>query len=326
VGRGLGRDLGLTRTPREGPGCAALRPLSHQISTTMSSTKRVSTRRRVARHVAARPWLRLSGVLGPPLSWLLLAYIGALVALLITSLHQEVTVGLITRRITAPGLDNFRRLIETPVYRSVTVRTVFAAVAVTVIDLALALPVAFYMAKVASVGRRRALVILVTMPLWAGYLVKTYAWSTLLNPESGFLREFVGATPGYGIGGSIVTLAYLWLPYMILPIYAGLDRLPDSLLEASTDLGGRAGRTFRSIVLPLLVPSIVAGSIFTFSLTLGDFYVNRIYGNKTQFIGNTIFSNFSANLPFAAAFSIVPILIMVAYLLLARGAGALEEL
>ncbi len=292
----------------------------------MTVVERESVRRRLARALARRPKLRLVGILSPPLAWLLLAYIGALVALLVTSLHREVTVGLITERITTPGLDNFRRLFETPVYRDVTIRTVGAALAVTVIDLMIALPVAFYMAKIAGPGLRRALVILVTMPLWAGYLVKVYAWSTLLNPESGFLRESVGVTPGFEIGGSILTLAYLWLPYMILPIFAGLERLPTSLLEASTDLGGRAGRTFRSIALPLLVPSIVAGSIFTFSLTLGDFYVNRIFGNKTQFIGNTIFTNFSANLPFAAAFSVVPIFVMVIYLLFARSAGALDEL
>ena len=121
-------------------------------------------------------------------------------------------------------------------------------------------------------------------------------------------------------------LSYLWLPYMVIPIYAGLDRLPNSLLEASTDLGGKAGRTFGSVVLPLLVPSIVAGSIFTFSLTLGDFYVNRLLGGTTQFIGNNIYSNFGVNLPLAAAYATVPILIMVAYLMLARAAGALEEL
>ncbi|MFM8534549.1 MAG: ABC transporter permease [Acidimicrobiia bacterium] len=211
-------------------------------------------------------------------------------------------------------------------YRDVAVRTLLAALAVTVIDLLVALPVAFYMAKVARRSARRGLVIAVTMPLWAGYLVKGYAWRAMLNPESGMIKQVFGVTPGYGISGSILTLAYLWLPYMIIPIYAGLDRLPNSLLEASTDLGGKAGRTLGSIVLPMLVPSIVAGSIFTFSLTLGDFYVNRIFGGTTQFIGNTIYTNVSTNLPLAAAYSTLPILIMVAYLLGARATGALEEL
>ena len=228
--------------------------------------------------------------------------------------------------VSEPALDNYRTIVDNDVYRDVAVRTVGAAIAVTAIDLVIALPVAFFMAKVATTRARRQLVIAVTMPLWAGYLVKGYAWRGMLNPESGFLKEVFGVSPGYGIWGTITVLAYLWLPYMVIPIYVGLDRLPTSLLEASTDLGGTASRTFRFVVLPLLVPSIVAGSIFTFSLTLGDFYVNRLLGGTTQFIGNNIYSNFSVNLPLAAAFATVPILIMVAYLLAARAAGALEEL
>jgi putative spermidine/putrescine transport system permease protein len=280
--------------------------------------------RAFARHRRARLAVSLSG----PLAWLLIAYIGSLGALLVTSLYHDETdaTGLITERITDPALDNYRTLIDRPVYKDVALRTVGAAVAVTAIDLAIAMPVAFYMAKVASRRVRRQLVIAVTMPLWAGYLVKGYAWRAMLNPESGMIKQVLGITPGYGIGGSIVTLSYLWLPYMIIPIYAGIDRLPNSLLEASTDLGGKAGRTFRSVIFPLLIPSIVAGSIFTFSLTLGDFYVNRIFGGTTQFIGNTIYSNFGVNLPLAAAYATVPIVIMVAYLLSARATGALEEL
>jgi putative spermidine/putrescine transport system permease protein len=254
------------------------------------------------------------------------AYIGALIALLVTSLYHNETTGLLTRMVTEPALDNYRTVVDSPVYRDVALRTVGAALAVTAIDLAIALPVAFYMAKVASTRSRRRLVIAVTMPLWAGYLVKGYAWRAMLNPESGLIKEVVGATPGYGLWGTITTLSYLWLPYMVIPIYAGLDRLPNSLLEASTDLGGTAGRTLRSVVLPLLLPSIVAGSIFTFSLSLGDFYVNRIFGGTTQFIGNNIYSNFGVNLPLAAAYATVPVLIMAAYLLLARATGALKEL
>ena len=289
-------------------------------------TGTISRRRRLARVLARRRRLRLGLTLSGPLLWLVVAYIGSLVALLVTSLFHNETSGVATTMVTDPALDNYRTVIETPVYRDVAWRTIQAAVAVTAIDLAIALPVAFFMAKVASPRSRRQLVIAVTMPLWAGYLVKGYAWRAMLNPESGLIRELLGRTPGYGLWGSVVTLSYLWLPYMVIPIYAGLDRLPNSVLEASTDLGGKAWRTFRSIVLPLLVPSIVAGSIFTFSLTLGDFYINRIFGGTTQFIGNNIYSNFGVNLPLAAAYSTVPILIMVAYLLLARSAGALEEL
>lgn len=285
-----------------------------------------SLRRRAARFASDHRGLRLGGLLAGPLLWLLVAYIGSLVALLVTSLYHNETTGVLTEMVTEPALDNYRTIVDTPVYLDVAVRTIGAAAAVTAIDLAIALPVAFFMAKVASTRTRRQLVIAVTMPLWAGYLVKGYAWRAMLNPESGFIREVFGVSPGYGLWGSIITLSYLWLPYMVIPIYAGLERLPDSLLEASTDLGGTAGRTFRSIVLPLIVPSIVAGSIFTFSLTLGDFYVNRIFGGTTQFIGNNIYSNFGVNLPLAAAYATVPVLIMGAYLLGARATGALDEL
>ena len=148
--------------------------------------------------------------------------------------------------VTDPSLENYGNILEGQVYRDVAVRTLGAAIAVTIIDFVIALPVAFFMAKVASRRARRNLVIAVTMPLWAGYLVKGYAWRAMLNPESGFLREVFGRTPGYGVWGTIVTLSYLWLPYMVIPIYAGLDRLPNSLLEASTDLGGKAcGRSAR---------------------------------------------------------------------------------
>jgi putative spermidine/putrescine transport system permease protein len=286
----------------------------------------LTARRRLARSAASRRRLRLGATLSGPLLWLLVAYVGALAALLLTSLFHNETEGVRTAMVTDPALDNYRTILDAPVYRDVAVRTVGAAIAVTVIDLVIALPVAFFMAKVASATTRRRLVIAVTMPLWAGYLIKGYAWRGMLNPESGFFREAFGRTPGYGLWGTIVTLSYLWLPYMVIPLYAGLDRLPDSLLEASTDLGAKAATTVRAVVLPLLVPSIVAGSIFTFSLTLGDFYMNRIMGGTTQFIGNNIYSNYGVNLPLAAAYATVPILIMVAYLFAARSAGALDEL
>jgi putative spermidine/putrescine transport system permease protein len=201
-----------------------------------------------------------------------------------------------------------------------------AAFTVTAIDLVVALPVAFFMAKVVGPRMRRALIIGVTMPLWAGYLVKGYAWRAILDPSGGVMHEVFGHSPGFGLSGTVVTLSYLWLPYMVIPIFVGLDRLPNSLLEASTDLGAKAGRTFFRVVLPQLTPSIVAGSIFTFALTLGDFYMNQIVGGTTQFIGNVVYREFSANLPFAAAYATIPIIIMLGYLLAARGTGALEEL
>jgi putative spermidine/putrescine transport system permease protein len=309
--RGLGRDQGLTTNadtavPRAAGGY----------------------RRRLARVLYQRPRLRLGILLAGPLAWLLIAYLGALIALLLTSLYhyQSDPTGLVQRLTTSPSTTNYHRLIDQPVYRQVVFRTIAAAATVTVIDLVIALPVAFYMAKVARPVVRRFMVIGVIMPLWAGYLVKGYAWRAILDPAGGVLHEVFGRSPGFGVEATTITLSYLWLPYMIIPIYVGLDRLPNSLLEASTDLGAKAGRTFRKVVLPQLWPSIIAGSIFTFALTLGDFYMNSIVGGTTQFIGNVVYREFSANLPFAAAYATLPIVIMIGYLLVARTAGALEEL
>jgi putative spermidine/putrescine transport system permease protein len=274
------------------------------------------------------PKLRHTLLLGGPVLWLLVAYVGSLIALLVTSLYHYETdpTGLVQQLVTTPSTANYHRLFTTDVYRTVAFRTIEAALSVTVIDLFIALPVAFYMAKLARPWARRALVVAITMPLWAGYLVKGYAWRAMLDPAGGMFKEVFGHSPGYGLSGLVITLAYLWLPYMIIPIYAGLDRLPDSLLEASTDLGAKAGRTFWRVVLPQLRPSIVAGSIFTFALTLGDFYMAQIVGGTTQFIGNVVYREFSANLPFAAAYSTIPIVIMLVYLTTARSTGALEEL
>jgi len=285
-------------------------------------------RRRASRFLARHPRVRLGLTLGPPLTWLLVVYIGALVALLVTSLFSLVDdpTGLLTRLNTSLTLDNYERLWNTPVYREVAWRTLKAAVAVTVIDALLAIPIAFYMAKVASPWGKRALVIAVTMPLWAGYLVKGYAWRAILDPGGGVLKEVFGSTPGFGSTSAIIVLCYLWFPYMVIPLFAGLERLPDSLLEASTDLGAKAGRTFRSVVMPQMLPALAAGSIFTFSLTLGDFYMNRIVGGTNEYIGNIVYRNFSADLPFSAAYAMVPVIIMVIYLLAIRRTGALEEL
>ena len=172
--------------------------------------------------------------------------------------------------------------------------------------------------------------IAILTPLWASYLVKAYAWRVMLA-NGGPIDWMLGGPghgPGYGLPATIIVLSYLWLPYMILPIYTGLERLPDSLLEASADLGGRGWRTFRSVVLPMIVPSIVAGSIFTFSLSLGDYITVQIVGGKNQLIGNLVYANIGAanNLPFAAALATIPVVIMVVYLFAVRRTGALEEL
>jgi len=228
------------------------------------------------------------------------------------------------------SVDNFRTLASEAVYRNVTLRSVGVAAAVTVICMVLAVPMAFFMAKVASPRSRHWLVIAILTPLWASYLVKAYAWRVLLanGGPIDWLFGGPGHGPGYGLFAVILVLSYLWLPYMILPVYAGLERLPDSMLEASADLGARAWRTFRAIVLPVLIPSIFAGSIFTFSLSLGDYITVQIVGGKTQMIGNVVYANIGAanNLPFAAALATVPVVIMVIYLIAVRRSGALEEL
>jgi putative spermidine/putrescine transport system permease protein len=217
------------------------------------------------------------------------------------------------------------------VYRRIALRTVGVAVLVTVVDALIALPMAFYMAKVASPRSRRWLVAAILTPLWASYLVKGYSWRVMLSadgPVDWALKPLHLSGPGYGVVAVTLTLAYLWLPFMVLPVYAGLDRLPDSLLEASADLGASAWRTFRSVVLPMVFPALVAGSIFTFSLSLGDYITVKIVGGRTQLFANVIYDNIgvAANLPFAAAAAVLPVLLIVGYLAVVRRTGALESL
>jgi putative spermidine/putrescine transport system permease protein len=279
----------------------------------------------VARGFARRRWAQLTALLGAPLAWLLVVYIGSLVALLLTSFYSldSFTFTVVKKA----GLQNFRELLDVSVYRKVAWRTFVVALAVTIVDVALALPIAFYLAKVATPRVRRILAVAITLPLWASYLVKAYAWRTFLDPEGGLLRKVFGLSPGFGLPAIVLVLGYLWLPYAILPIYAGLDRLPNTLLEASSDLGGKAWVTFRAVVVPLLLPALLAASIFTFSLSLGDYITVGIVGGKTQMIGNVIYANFGVNnVPLAAAFAVVPMLIMVGYLLVVRRSGALENL
>jgi putative spermidine/putrescine transport system permease protein len=229
-----------------------------------------------------------------------------------------------------PTLDNFRTLVENDVYRQIVTRTVLIAAAVTVTDALLAFPIAFFMAKVASPRLRGLLVIAVLMPLWASYLVKVYSWRIILS-ENGILNwalePFGLSGPGFGNVATWLVLSYLWLPFMILPVYAGLERIPNSLIDASGDLGGSTWTTFRRVILPLALPGLVAGSIFTFSLSLGD-YIAPSLVSSTQFIGNVVYANVGVanNLPLAAAFATVPVMIMIVYLLIARRLGAFEAM
>jgi putative spermidine/putrescine transport system permease protein len=282
-----------------------------------------SVSRRVSRALGRRPRLRLFTLLGAPAAWLLIAYLGSLFALLLTSLYQIDDTGLIVEKLS---FTNFHEILTDPVYRTVALRTIEVAAAVTVIDILLALPMAFYIAKMAAPRWRALLVAAVLVPLWASYLVKAYAWRALLGTPGGVFASTFGHSLGYSTPSVVLVLAYLWLPYMILPIYAGLERLPDSLLEASGDLGARSRTTFRLVVLPVLLPAIVAGSIFTFSLSLGDYIAVGLVGGSTQMIGSVVYANFATNLPLAAAFSVVPVVIMILYLGGARRTGAFENL
>jgi putative spermidine/putrescine transport system permease protein len=279
--------------------------------------------RRASRALGRRPRLRLTLLLGAPAAWLLLAYLGSLAALLVTSLYQIDDAGIVVEQLS---LQNFQDIFTESIYRTVAVRTISVAVTVTAIDIVLALPIAFYIAKVASQRWRALLVAGVLVPLWSSYLVKAYAWRAILGTPGGVLQSTFGHSLGYSTPSVVLVLAYLWLPYMILPIYAGLERLPDSLLEASGDLGAKSVKTFRLVVLPVLLPAIVAGSIFTFSLSLGDYIAVGLVGGSTQMIGSVVYANFATNLPLAAAYSTIPIVIMVLYLSGARRTGAFENL
>ncbi|MFM8921473.1 MAG: ABC transporter permease [Candidatus Nanopelagicaceae bacterium] len=275
-----------------------------------------------------RPNLRVLVLLALPLLWLLVIYIGSLTALFITSIWKiDTFTSKIVRQFT---FENFLDVFTDRAYFNVTVRTLFVAICVTVICALIAIPMAFFMARIARPKSRPVMVALVISPLWASYLVKIYAWRTMFYPESGFINwllEPVGITsPGFGIFAVIIGLTYLWLPYMVLPIYAGMEKLPDSLLDASSDLGAKAGRTFFSVVLPITWPAIIAGSIFTFSLSMGDYITVQILGGTFQMLGNVVYQNFSLNLPFAAAVALIPVLIMVLYLFGIRKSGALDNL
>jgi putative spermidine/putrescine transport system permease protein len=263
-----------------------------------------------------------------PVLWLGLAYLGSLLVMLISSFWSvDSFTGSITHTFS---LDNFKILLNESVYRNIAVRSLIVALSVTFIDALLAIPIAFYIAKVMNPRFRNVVITLAIAPLWASYLVKTYSWRSMFS-DGGvldwILKPFGLHTPGFGVVATIFTLAYLWLPYMILPIYAGLERLPNSLLEASSDLGAPAGTTFKSIVLPMLYPAIIAGSIFTFSLSLGDYIVVKIVGGTTQLVANVIADNVgvAGNLPFAAAMSIMPIATILIYLFAVRRTGALEN-
>ena len=281
--------------------------------------------RTIARFFAAHPRLQLPVLLAAPVGWLLIAYLGSLAILLASAFWRlDPFSGTVSQDW---NLDNFAKL-TSDTNRGLILKTIGLAAAVTVTDAILAFPIAYYMARIASPRTRRYLVVAVLIPLWAAYLVKVYAWRVLLQ-QSGLINSVLGTFglrgPGYSDIALWLVFSYLWLPYMILPIFAGLERIPGSLLEASGDLGARSATTFRRVILPLVFPAVVAGSIFTFSLTLGD-YIAPALVSSSEVIGTVVQRNLVANVPLAAAIACVPIAIMIVYLLIARRLGAFESL
>jgi putative spermidine/putrescine transport system permease protein len=286
---------------------------------------------RISTTLWRRAWLRATLTLTPPLAWFLVIYVASLVLMLVTAFW---TVNPFTNVLEHSWtLANFNQLF-TSTYTTIIARTVEMAAIVTVTDAVIALPFAYYMARVASARGRRLLFTAVLLPLWASYLARVYAWIVILQKGGTLSWTFqtlgLGAVNiGYTNTAMWLVFSYIWLPFMIVPLYGALERIPDSLLEASGDLGAHGWRTLRSVVLPLALPGIIAGSIFTFSLTLGDFITPLLVGGaSSEFIGNVIYSNLGTanNLPFAATLALVPIAIMIVYLLGARALGAFESL
>jgi putative spermidine/putrescine transport system permease protein len=266
------------------------------------------------------------------MAWFVLVYLASLVLLLITAFWS--IDPFTTQIVQVWNLNNFRIILTEPTYRAIIGRTVGIAALVTVTDAILAFPLAYYMAKVASRRTQTVLFAAVLLPLWASYLARVYAWILILN-HSGVLNwslQSIGlpaANIGYTNTAMWVVFSYIWLPFMIIPTYAALERVPDSLLEAAADLGARRWRAVLDVVLPLAIPGVIAGSIFTFSLTLGDYITPILVGGAgSSFIGNVVYANIGIanNVPFAAALATVPVLIMAAYLLIAKRLGAFEAL
>ncbi len=290
----------------------------------MTTASAAGPMRRWQGAVHRRAWLRITGLLSLPMTWLVLLYVVPLAMLFVTAFWTtDSFTGEVVRAFT---LENFQRLFTDPVYVTVALRSLGVAVSVTLLCLLLAVPVGYFMARVAPTRWQPLLIALMLTPLWASYLVKVYAWRVMFSPEGGVLASVFGGSPGFGWPAVVVVLTYLWLPYMVLPVYVGMQNIPQSLLDASSDLGASSGRTFRRVLLPLVFPAIVAGSVFTFSLSLGDYITVQLVGGKAQMLGNVVYQSFSTDLPFAAAVASLTVVIMIGYLTAIRRTGALENL
>ena len=291
-----------------------------------------SARNRVSAFLFRRPWLRAVLLLSAPGAWFVFIYLAALVLLFLSALWKvDPLSGKLIHSLT---FQNFEQLFKEPVYRTIALRTIGIAAAATVTDVALAVPFAFFAVRVAPKRLQAALFIAVLIPLWSSYLVRVFAWRLILAKD-GILNWLLGQVGfgsvniGYSNWAMWIVFSYIWLPFMVLPVWAAIERVPDSLIEASADLGARGWRSFRLVLLPLILPGIVAGSIFTFSLTLGDFITPTLVGGAgSTFIGNVVYQEvgISNNVPFAAAFATIPLVVMGIYLLVARRLGAFEAL
>jgi putative spermidine/putrescine transport system permease protein len=291
-----------------------------------------TARVRVSAALFRRPWLRAVLLLSAPGAWFVLIYLAALALLFISALWRVDPLS--GKLIHSWTLGNFETLFEVGVYRTIALRTIGIAAAVTVTDALLAIPFAFFAVRVAPKRLQGALFVAVLIPLWSSYLVRVFAWRLILA-QHGILNWFleqlgIGAVNiGFTNWAMWIVFSYIWLPFMILPVWSALERVPDSMIEASADLGARGWRTFRTVIFPLILPGIAAGSIFTFSLTLGDFITPTLVGGASStMIGNVVYQNVGVanNVPFAAAFAAVPLVVMGLYLLLARRLGAFEAL
>jgi putative spermidine/putrescine transport system permease protein len=302
--------------------------MSH-VSTTRAAPRAAATGG-IAGALWRRPWLRGSLTLAPPLLWLGVIYLASLAVMLLTSLWS---VNPLTNQIDRVWtLANFEQIF-TGTYLVIIGRTIVMALAVTVTTAVVAFPLAYYMARVASKRTRNVLFTLIVLPLWASYIARVYAWIVILQ-QGGTLDWFFARLGlpephlGYTNVAMWIVYSYIWLPYMVIPIFGALERIPPSYLEASADLGAHGGTTLRRVIFPMVLPGVAAGSIFTFSLTLGDFITPILVGGAgSSFIGNVIYSNIgvAGNLPFAAALAVVPIVIMIVYLVGANAAGASKE-
>ncbi|MBS3979276.1 MAG: ABC transporter permease [Rhodobacteraceae bacterium] len=290
-----------------------------------------------------RPGLLLVLLIAPPLLWLGVVYLGSLAALLLQSFYSiDEFSGVVKEEFT---LKTYAELFRAQ-NLDIIIRTIVMAMAVTLACAVLAFPIAYYAARHAKGAWKAAFYLGVMLPLWSSYLVKVYAWKLILAKEgilgwaaegtgTGFIIDGILSIPGLEGSslstspfGTFLVFVYIWLPYMILPMQAALERVPNSMLEASADLGATRGQTFRTVILPLALPGVIAGSIFTFSLTLGDYIIPQIVGDSSRFIGLTVYQlqGTAGNTPLAAAFAVVPILIMLVYLSLAKRAGAFNAL